>query len=54
MHTLAGTTGRVLCLLRGNDPKLGKLEHCVLDECGECLDKLDMRKDVQQIRMETP
>merc|ERR1712139_599574 len=26
----------------------------VLDECDKCLDKLDMRKDVQQIFLETP
>merc|ERR1719352_377837 len=28
--------------------------HFVLDECDKCLDKLDMRGDVQKIFMETP
>merc|ERR1711959_1083 len=34
--------------------KLEKLSQFVLDECDKCLDKLDMRKDVQQIFIETP
>merc|ERR1712196_588635 len=34
--------------------KLDKLTQFVLDECDKCLDKLDMRKDIQQIFMETP
>jgi ATP-dependent RNA helicase UAP56/SUB2 len=49
-----GTPGRVLALLRGKDLKLDKLTQFVLDECDKCLDKLDMRKDIQQIFMETP
>mmetsp|Transcript_31233 Transcript_31233/g.57108 ORF Transcript_31233/g.57108 Transcript_31233/m.57108 type:complete len:427 (-) Transcript_31233:136-1416(-) len=53
-HILIGTPGRVLGLCRNKDLKLDKLAHFVLDECDKCLDKLDMRKDVQQIFMETP
>merc|ERR1712086_517955 len=46
--------GRVLGLLREKDLKLDKLTQFVLDEYDKCLDKLDMRKDVQQIFIETP
>eukprot|EP00933_Yihiella_yeosuensis_P074065 TRINITY_DN828_c0_g1_i1.p1 TRINITY_DN828_c0_g1~~TRINITY_DN828_c0_g1_i1.p1 ORF type:complete len:449 (+),score=130.88 TRINITY_DN828_c0_g1_i1:84-1349(+) len=53
-HVLIGTPGRVLGLTREKDLKLDKLSQFVLDECDKCLDKLDMRKDVQQIFMETP
>jgi len=53
-HVLIGTPGRVLGLLREKDLKLDNLSHFVLDECDKCLDKLDMRKDVQQIFVETP
>merc|ERR1712183_733054 len=31
-----------------------KCTQFVLDECDKCLDKLDMRKDIQQIFIETP
>merc|ERR1740138_857392 len=53
-HILIGTPGRVLALLREKDLKLDKLTQFVLDECDKCLDKLDIRKDIQQIFMETP
>mmetsp|Transcript_29931 Transcript_29931/g.75397 ORF Transcript_29931/g.75397 Transcript_29931/m.75397 type:complete len:425 (+) Transcript_29931:58-1332(+) len=53
-HILIGTPGRVLGLAREKDLKLDKLSQFVLDECDKCLDKLDMRKDVQQIFLETP
>jgi len=53
-HVLIGTPGRVLGLLREKDLKLDKLTQFVLDECDKCLDKLDMRKDIQQIFLETP
>merc|ERR1712025_769780 len=52
-HILIGTPGRVLGLLREKDLKLDKCTQFVLDECDKCLDKLDMRKDVQQIFIET-
>merc|ERR1712110_47521 len=53
-HVLIGTPGRVLGLLREKDLKVEKLQAFVLDECDKCLDKLDMRKDIQQIFIETP
>merc|ERR1719388_497487 len=53
-HVLIGTPGRVLGLVREKDLKLDKLAQFVLDECDKCLDKLDMRKDVQQIFVGTP
>merc|ERR1712224_933533 len=53
-HILIGTPGRVLGLLREKDLQLDKLTHFVLDECDKCLDKLDMRQDVQKIFLETP
>merc|ERR1712224_1021102 len=34
--------------------KLDQLTQFVLDECDKCLDKVDMRKDIQTIFMETP
>merc|ERR1712186_312779 len=53
-HILIGTPGRVLGLVREKDLKLDKLTHFVLDECDKCLDKIDMRKGIQQIFIETP
>merc|ERR1712203_558260 len=53
-HVLIGTPGRVLALVRDKDLKLEKLSQFVLDECDKCVDKLDMRKDIQQIFIETP
>merc|ERR1712166_662513 len=53
-QVLIGTPGRVLALCRDKDLKLEKLTQFVLDECDKCLEKLDMRKDIQQIFMETP
>jgi len=51
---LIGTPGRVLGLLRDKELKLEKVTQFVLDECDKCLEKLDMRRDIQQIFMETP
>jgi ATP-dependent RNA helicase UAP56/SUB2 len=53
-HVLIGTPGRVLALTREKDLKLDKLQQFVLDECDKCVEKLDMRKDIQQIFIETP
>merc|ERR1712107_606542 len=53
-HVLIGTPGRVLALVRDKDLKLDKLSQFVLDECDKCVDKLDMRKDIQTIFIETP
>eukprot|EP00928_Gymnodinium_smaydae_P054669 TRINITY_DN383_c0_g1_i2.p1 TRINITY_DN383_c0_g1~~TRINITY_DN383_c0_g1_i2.p1 ORF type:complete len:428 (-),score=121.95 TRINITY_DN383_c0_g1_i2:102-1385(-) len=51
---LIGTPGRILALLRDKDLKLDNLSQFVLDECDKCVEKLDMRKDIQQIFVETP
>merc|ERR1712217_663508 len=51
---LIGTPGRLKGLLREKDLKLDKLTQFVLDECDKCVDKLDMRQDIQQIFIETP
>jgi len=53
-HVLIGTPGRVLALVREKELKLDKLTQFVLDECDKCVDKLDMRKDIQQIFVDTP
>lgn len=53
-HILIGSPGRLLALLRQNHLKADKVAHFVLDECDKCLEKLDMRKDVQEIFMKTP
>jgi len=53
-HIMIGTPGRILALLRDKDLKLEKLSQFVLDECDKCLDKLDMRGDIQKIFVETP
>merc|ERR1711972_831624 len=53
-QVLIGTPGRVLGLLREKDLKVDKVSQFVLDECDKCLEKLDMRKDIQQIFLETP
>jgi ATP-dependent RNA helicase UAP56/SUB2 len=53
-HIAIGTPGRVLQLVRDGDMKLEKCAHFVLDECDNCLEKLDMRGDVQKIFVATP
>merc|ERR1712194_464415 len=53
-HVLIGTPGRLLGLLREKALNLDKVSQFVLDECDKCLEKLDMRKDIQQIFVETP
>merc|ERR1712167_413435 len=53
-HILIGTPGRLRALLRDKDLKLDKVAQFVVDECDKCLDKLDMRKDIQMIFVETP
>merc|ERR1711957_891867 len=53
-QVLIGTPGRLLGLIRDKDLKLDKVSQFVLDECDKCLEKLDMRKDIQQIFIETP
>merc|ERR1712194_521103 len=53
-HILIGTPGRLLALIREKDLNLEKLSQFVLDECDKCVDKLDMRKDIQTIFLATP
>ena len=53
-QVLIGTPGRVLGLLKDKHISLDKLAHFILDECDKCLEKLDMRKDVQNIFLQTP
>merc|ERR1719265_2062631 len=53
-HVLIGTPGRVLALVNDKSLSLEKCSQFVLDECDKCLDKLDMRGDVQKIFMATP
>jgi len=48
-----GTPGRVLALVKDKTLNFEKLSHFVLDECDKCLEKLDMRKDVQSIFVAT-
>jgi len=53
-HIVIGTPGRVLALTRDNIMKLDNLSQFVLDECDKCLEKLDMRRDIQSIFVKTP
>ena len=48
-HVLIDTSGRVPALCRGKDLKLEKFQQFMLDDYDKCLDKLDMRKDMQKI-----
>merc|ERR1711970_1457977 len=53
-HILIGTPGRLLALINDKTLKMDKLSQFVLDECDKCLEKLDMRGDVQKIFLATP
>jgi len=53
-HIVIGTPGRVLALVRDKIMNLEHLSQFVLDECDKCLEKLDMRRDIQQIFVNTP
>jgi len=53
-HVLIGTPGRVNQLIREDYLKCDKIDHFVVDECDKVLEKLDMRRDVQQIFLQTP
>jgi ATP-dependent RNA helicase UAP56/SUB2 len=52
-NILIGTPGRIVALVQQKHLSLEKCQHFVLDECDRCLEKIDMRKDVQQIFMAT-
>jgi len=51
---VVGTPGRILQLQQEKRLKLNSLKRFVLDECDQMLEKLDMRRDVQQIFKSTP
>jgi len=53
-HVVIGTPGRLLQLIKEKNMKLDKLKRFVLDECDQILEKLDMRRDIQQIFKATP
>merc|ERR1712023_527783 len=53
-HIVIGTPGRTKQLVNEGDMKLDGLEHFILDECDKCLEKTDMRGDVQEIFLKTP
>merc|ERR1719174_2273514 len=53
-QVMIGTPGRVLALVREKHVSLEKLGYFILDECDNCLEKLDMRGDVQKIFVATP
>jgi len=50
---VVGTPGRLLALIREKDLNLKNLKHFILDECDSMLEKLDMRRDVQEIFKQT-
>lgn len=49
-----GTPGRVLALVKDKAMNLEHVTQFVLDECDKCLEKVDMRRDIQQIFFATP
>eukprot|EP00914_Ancora_sagittata_P004929 GHVO01010273.1.p1 GENE.GHVO01010273.1~~GHVO01010273.1.p1 ORF type:complete len:428 (+),score=37.15 GHVO01010273.1:36-1319(+) len=53
-HILIASPGRVKALIRGGYLKCDKIAHFILDECDKCLEKMDMRRDVQEIFLQTP
>eukprot|EP00923_Selenidium_pygospionis_P019671 GHVN01034324.1.p2 GENE.GHVN01034324.1~~GHVN01034324.1.p2 ORF type:complete len:430 (+),score=68.40 GHVN01034324.1:2517-3806(+) len=53
-HIVLGTPGRLLALIQQKKLKTDKIRHFVLDECDKCLEKTDMRSDVQKIFVQTP
>jgi len=53
-NIVIGTPGRLLALTKDKTLKTEHLSHFVLDECDKCLEKPDMRRDIQQIFVSTP
>ena len=53
-NVVVGTPGRILQLMNEKKLRLDHLKRFILDECDQMLEKLDMRKDVQQIFKATP
>ena len=48
-HILIGTPGRIAALAKKGHLKLDNLNRFILDECDQLLEKLDMRKDIQDV-----
>merc|ERR1719186_1525744 len=53
-HIVVGTPGRILALVKSKKLNLKNLKHFILDECDQMLEKLDMRRAVQEIFRATP
>jgi len=53
-HIIIGTPGRVLDLVKRKELNFSGVKQFILDECDKCLEKTDMRKDVQQIFVACP
>jgi ATP-dependent RNA helicase UAP56/SUB2 len=53
-HVVVGTPGRILALVKEKSLVLDKIAHFVIDECDRVLEKLDMRRDIQEIFRSTP
>eukprot|EP01059_Diplonema_ambulator_P000746 TRINITY_DN105_c0_g1_i1.p1 TRINITY_DN105_c0_g1~~TRINITY_DN105_c0_g1_i1.p1 ORF type:complete len:445 (+),score=171.01 TRINITY_DN105_c0_g1_i1:48-1382(+) len=51
---VVGTPGRTLALIEDGALKTDKVKYFVMDEADQLLDKLDMRRDVQEIFMKCP
>ena len=53
-HVVVGTPGRIKALVQEKSLDLSTIAHFVIDECDRVLEKLDMRKDIQDIFRSTP
>jgi len=53
-HIMIGTPGRVLALIKEKALDLAHVKQFILDECDKCLEKMDMRQDVQKIFVHCP
>lgn len=53
-HIVIGTPGRLLQLIREKHLSCDEIAHFVIDECDKVLERLDMRRDVQNIFLSTP
>ncbi|KAI9709900.1 MAG: Suppressor of the cold-sensitive snRNP biogenesis mutant brr1-1 [Bogoriella megaspora] len=53
-HVIVGTPGRLQALVRDKKLRLNSIRCFVLDECDQMLEKVDMRRDVQEIFRATP
>ena len=53
-NVIVATPGRLKVLAQEGTINLKKCAHFILDECDKCLEKLDMRADVQEIFKLTP